>query len=83
MPSIRGSSRPNLKGWKPVQNQPSAEPEKTSAPTAPDPLARSPFMHASMPLIASTGDAFVRQFYTNANLPQQRIFPAGIRGPKA
>jgi hypothetical protein len=37
-------------------------------------------MTASMPLMATTGDAFVRQFYTNNGLPQQRILPAkGIK----
>jgi hypothetical protein len=40
-------------------------------------------MLAPMPLMASTGDAFVRQFYSPSNLPQQRILPASSKGPKA
>jgi hypothetical protein len=39
-------------------------------------LLRSPLMHAAMPLMASTADAFVRQFYSTGNLPQNRILPA-------
>jgi hypothetical protein len=33
-------------------------------------------MTASMPLMASTGDAFARQFYAENGLPSQRILPA-------
>jgi hypothetical protein len=33
-------------------------------------------MLSSMPLMASTGDAFAKQFYSNANTPSQRIMPA-------
>jgi hypothetical protein len=76
MPSIRTSARPNLKGWQPAQTTPSGEPQKHNPPPAPDPLARSPFMHASMPLMASTDDSLTRQFYGSSNLPQQRILPA-------
>jgi hypothetical protein len=41
-----------------------------------NPNARSPFMLASMPLMASTADAFSRQFYGQGNVPSQRILPA-------
>ena len=76
MPSIKASARPNLRGWQPAQNPPAGEPQKPVPPPAPNPLSRSPFMHASMPLMASTGDAFARQFYSSQNIPQQRILPA-------
>ena len=76
MPSIRASARPNLRGWQPTQNGPSGEPPRGNIPPQPDPTARSPFMSAAMPLMASTGDAFARQFYANNGLPQQRILPA-------
>jgi hypothetical protein len=39
-------------------------------------------MVASMPLMASTGDAFQRQFYSTQNIPAQRILPAG-KGARA
>jgi hypothetical protein len=75
MPSIRQSARPNIDGWKQSQNLTSQATKRGSDPT-PDPQARSSFMSASMPLMASTGDAFARQFYTPNGLPQQRILPA-------
>ena len=75
MPSIRQSARPNTKGWEQSQT-PSVDAKKTSPPPEPNPLQRSAFMSASMPLMASTGDAFARQFYTPNGLPQQRILPA-------
>lgn len=75
MPSIKASSRPNLRGWQPAQN-PSTGTAQAAIPPEPDPTARSPYMRASMPLMASTGDAFARQFYANNGLPSQRILPA-------
>jgi hypothetical protein len=75
MPSIRQSARPNISGWTQVQN-PVSGGAKTPPGAAPDPQKRSAFMAASMPLMASTGDAFARQFYANNGLPQQRILPA-------
>jgi hypothetical protein len=76
MPSLKASSGVNLKGWEPAQPTTGGRVEMGNAPPQDDPLARSPFMHASMPLMASTGDAFQRQFYSPSNLPQQRILPA-------
>lgn len=76
MPSVRASSRPDLRGWQQAQITPSGEPERHNPPPPPDPLARSPFMRASMPLMASTADAFSRQFYSENGLPSQRILPA-------
>ena len=79
MPSIRQSTRPNINGWTQTQN-PSTTGQKPAPPAAPDPLDRSPFMIASMPLMASTGDAFPRQFYSKSGLPQTRILPAKTGG---
>ena len=75
MPSIRSSSRPNTAGWQPTSGAVSAV-QKTTPPAQPDPTARSPYMLASMPLMATTGDAFARQFYVKNGLPSQRILPA-------
>jgi hypothetical protein len=61
-----------MANWTPVQNAPA----RTGIPAEPDPTDRSPYMQASMPLMASTGDAFARQFYAKNGLPQQRILPA-------
>jgi hypothetical protein len=73
MPSVRQSTRPNLQDWKPVT--PTPPPADRTAPFI-DPTARSSYMIASMPLMASTGDAFQRQFYSDGSVPQQRILPA-------
>jgi hypothetical protein len=75
MPSIRASAKVNTQGWEPAPQAADTAPNTATA-QAPDPTARSPFMLAAMPLMASTGDAFARQFYGGANLPQQRILPA-------
>jgi hypothetical protein len=74
MPSIRASANPNLRGWNLVQNGVQSAPEKQpNEPEKPYNL-KSPYMHASMPLMASTNDALT-QFYQDTN-PQQRILPA-------
>lgn len=75
MPSIKASASPNLRGWQPALSPPVEQAQKGSYTQLPEPIARSPFMHASMPLMASTNDN-LRQFYSNDNLPQQRILPA-------
>lgn len=75
MPSVRASSRPNTGGWQPLQNASAGGAQRGNMPE-PDPTARSPYMRASMPLMASTGDAFARQFYAQNGLPSQRILPA-------
>lgn len=80
MPSIRASSRPNLAGWQPAQNAPAGLAITGNSPAQQSPLARSPYMQASMPLMASTGDAFARQFYAQNGLPSQRILPVGKGG---
>jgi hypothetical protein len=73
MPSVRQSGNPSLRGWQPAPKTPQKEPQ-TPAPM--DPNSRSAMMLAPMPLMASTADAFTRQFYSNSNLPSQRILPA-------
>jgi hypothetical protein len=76
MPTLKQSSAVNMAGWQPVAPATSSQPAKT-APAAPtDPrIMRDPRMLASMPLMASTGDAFYRQFYGGPNLPTFRILP--------
>lgn len=76
MPSVKQSARVNLNDWTPVQNDTKKGGDTPAAPTPPDPQARSAYMLASMPLMASTGDAFARQFYGAGSTPQQRILPA-------
>jgi hypothetical protein len=76
MPTLKQSSAVNMSGWQPIAPQAAASQTKT-APAAPtDPrITRDPRMLASMPLMASTGDAFYRQFYGGPNLPTYRILP--------
>lgn len=75
MPSVKQSARPDTKGWTPVSS-PFTGAVNATPPAQPDTTGRSPFMAASMPLMASTGDAFTRQFYSKTGLPSQRILPA-------
>jgi hypothetical protein len=76
MPSVKQSARVNMDAWRPVDNTPKQAEKGSSTPAPPDLNARSPYMLSSMPLMASTGDAFAKQFYSNANTPSQRIMPA-------
>ncbi len=73
MASLRQAARTNMEGYKPVaqprQSTPQRPPE-TMLPT------RSPNMLASMPLKASTADAFQRQFYGGSRVPTYRTLPA-------
>jgi len=75
MPTIRQSAKVSTQGWEPAPQTP-ATPSQTPAMPAPETNGRSSFMLASMPLMASTGDAFTRQFYSSGNLPQIRTLPA-------
>ena len=75
MPTIRQSAKVNTQGWEPAP-QATAAPSQTPATPPPAPNGRSSIMLASMPLMASTGDAFTRQFYSPGNLPQIRTLPA-------
>lgn len=82
MPSVRASSRPNLGGWQ-LQPTPTGTAIKGTPPQPPEPTSeRSPYMRSSMPLMAATGDAFTRQFYSRTGLPSQRILPVG-KGARA
>lgn len=75
MPSIRSSANPNLRGWQPAQTVTQAAQNPQSNGEVKEHHEKSVFMHASMPLMASTNDALT-QFYTTSNMPQQRILPA-------
>lgn len=79
MPTIKQSAKPNMKGWTKTPTKP---PAQAQTPVPQPPPERSAFMVASMPLMASTGDAFQRQFYSTQNIPAQRILPAG-KGARA
>jgi hypothetical protein len=75
MPSIRQSANVDMTGWEPAPPNP-----RPQGMTANDPNPqRNPAMLASMPAMASTADAFQRQFYGGANIPAFRILP-GRRG---
>lgn len=73
MPRIRQSANVDLQGYTQVQSQPVTAAAVSSTLNA---ITRSPFMHAAMPLMASTSDSFTRQFYGQDSIPQQRILPA-------
>jgi len=77
MPTLKQSSAVNMSGWQPVAPEAANRQSDKTAPAAPtDPrIARDRNMLASMPLMASTGDAFYRQFYGGPNLPTFRILP--------
>lgn len=75
MPRIQVSTTPNLNGWTPRTVTP---PPPTSVEM--QPTQRSAFMHAAMPVLATTADSFVRQFYGQSSIPQVRILPAQRRG---
>jgi hypothetical protein len=76
MPSIRASARVDLRGWQTAQTTPVPASQSRPISTPSETVSRSPYMLSSMPLMASTSDAFTRQFYSVQNLPQQRILPA-------
>lgn len=79
MPSVKQSQNVNTNGW--TQQPPKTDPaqlQKTD-PAAEPPATggypnMSPFMLASMPLMASTNDALT-QFYGNWSIPQFRTVP--------
>lgn len=73
MASLRQAATANMEGYKPAPIQPIATP---SRPPEPATSLRNPNMLASMPLMATTADAFQRQFYGGANVPTYRILPA-------
>lgn len=75
MATLRQASRANMDGWKPA-DAPAPATGQPSIPHRPAVPPRSAMMLASMPLMASTGDAFQRQFYGGADVPSYRILPA-------
>ena len=74
MASPRQAARVNMQGWKPAPAQPISTPSRPPEPTT---SVRHPNMLASLPLMATTADAFQRQFYGGANVPTYRTLPAG------
>jgi hypothetical protein len=80
MARMKVAARANMKGWEPAPMTPPVSAPRPTYPNPRDLPGRDPNMLASMPLGASTGDAFQRQFYGGANLPTQRILPAGGGG---
>lgn len=76
MPSVKASANPSMTGW--TQQPPKTDlqqPDKPSEPPASGGYPNmSPFMLASMPLMASTNDALT-QFYGNWSIPQFRTVP--------
>lgn len=75
MPRMNQLRNPDLSDWKPLPPKES-QPDKSLPENTVNTYKRSPFMHASMPLSASTNDALDRQFYGGAALPTYRILPA-------
>jgi hypothetical protein len=82
MATLRQSSTVNMAGWQPNPPQPSttAQTQKSSPPDTRN--KRSPNMLAPMPIMASTADAFDRQFYGGGNVPTYRILPTKSEGAK-
>lgn len=73
MASLRQAARADMTGYIPAPSQPVPIP---SRPPEPSTSVRNPNMLAAMPLMATTADAFQRQFYGGANVPTYRILPA-------
>jgi hypothetical protein len=72
MATLRQAARVNMQGYQPMQPQRTFTPQVPPSDTTPD---RHPNMLASMPLMASTGDAFQRQFYGGSKVPTYRVLP--------
>jgi hypothetical protein len=75
MPSIAKSQRVTLDNYKPAPAPAQPAQIRPAPPPDDDPNGRSPYMLVSMPLMASTGDAFARQFYGGSNIPTIRTMP--------
>jgi hypothetical protein len=76
MASLKAASSADMTGYKPAPSAPPAQLNTPSIPKSGDSPGRLPTMLSSMPLNASTGDAFQRQFYGGSNVPTYRILPA-------
>lgn len=75
MPTIRQSANFDRSQLTPA---PIAQPMNAPGPNSivPDTsLTMSPFMHAAMPVSASTFDSLTRQFYRSSSIPTSRILP--------
>jgi hypothetical protein len=79
MPTLKQAANYDMSGYKRVPEQAANKPPMTSHPAT---SSRNPTMLASMPLMASTADAFQRQFYGGENVPTYRTLPAGNGGNK-
>jgi hypothetical protein len=77
MPTVKQSQNVSMKGWNPAP-KPVAGGVKPTPPYTQNPQQRSTMMLASMPLMASTSDAFTRQFYGGMKAPTFRTLP--VRG---
>lgn len=79
MPSVKQSQNVSMNGWQQTPPKPQDSTLQTAQPAAEPPASggypnMSPFMLASMPLMASTNDALT-QFYGNWSIPQFRVVP--------
>lgn len=72
MATLRQAARVNTEGYQPLRPQAMATPQIPRSDTTP---TRHPNMLASMPLMASTADAFQRQFYGGSRVPTYRVLP--------
>jgi hypothetical protein len=72
MPTMRQSRNVDIGNTVPLPPQPAGN---RTPPPVEDREMRRPNMEASMPLMASTGDAFARQFYGAGTNPSYRILP--------
>jgi hypothetical protein len=77
MPTMKQAANADMKGWAPAPTVPPIAPQRPALPNQIAIPQRLPTMLSSMPLMASTADAFTRQFYGGANVPKYRILPAG------
>jgi hypothetical protein len=73
MATLRQAARFNMQGYQPAPQQSNSRPQIPPVNTSP---MRHPNMLASMPLMASTADAFQRQFYGGSKVPTYRTMPA-------
>ena len=80
MANLRQAAQANMKGYAPVQSTPQATLQRPALQHPGVTPGRNPTMLASMPVTASTADAFTRQFYGGTNVPTSRTLPAGKGG---
>lgn len=72
MPTIEQSAKVDMSKLAPMK--PEAEVGPSSIVADPN-TQMSPFMHAAMPVSASTYDSLSRQFYGNSRVPITRLLP--------